>query len=149
MRRTARLLALPVAVALVLGACGGDDPEAADAAPASSSPADGSSAAAGSPPPAAPVPAGGTVAVTSVDFSFALDRDELTAGTYEITLTNDGDSTHDLVVERDGEEVAASEAVDPGQSTTLTVDLEAGEYVFYCSIANHRAMGMEVPVEVS
>lgn len=52
------------------------------------------------------------------------------------------------MVERDGEDVAASDTIGPGESTTLTVTLDEGEYVFYCSIGNHRSMGMEVTVQV-
>jgi plastocyanin len=89
------------------------------------------------------------VTVTSVDFEFRVDEGSFSAGTYEITLVNDGDATHDLVVERDGEDVAATEAIDPGRTTTLTVSLEPGEYVLYCSVGNHRAMGMETPISVS
>ena len=39
--------------------------------------------------------------------------------------------------------------IGPGDSTTLTVDLEPGQYVFYCSVGNHRGMGMEVTVTVT
>jgi uncharacterized cupredoxin-like copper-binding protein len=53
------------------------------------------------------------------------------------------------VVERDGEGVAASDAIGPGESTTLAVTLDPGQYVFYCSIGNHRTMGMEITVEVT
>jgi uncharacterized cupredoxin-like copper-binding protein len=53
------------------------------------------------------------------------------------------------VVERDGTDVASSDRIAPGQSTTVSVALEPGEYVFYCSIGNHRAMGMELTVTVT
>jgi uncharacterized cupredoxin-like copper-binding protein len=43
----------------------------------------------------------------------------------------------------------ATDGIDPGGSTTLAVTLETGEYVIYCSIANHRAMGMEITIEVT
>ena len=56
----------------------------------------------------------------------------------------------DLVIEdASGAEVAASEVIAPGQSGTVEVSLQPGEYVFYCSIGNHREMGMEVAVTVS
>jgi plastocyanin len=31
----------------------------------------------------------------------------------------------------------------------VSVALAPGEYVFYCSVGNHRAMGMELTVQVS
>ncbi len=78
-----------------------------------------------------------------------LSEDSFSAGSYTIEVVNEGNATHDLVVERDGADVAATENIAPGQSATLTVTLEAGEYVFYCSVGNHRAMGMEVQVTVT
>ena len=90
-----------------------------------------------------------TLTATEVDFSISVDKDTLTAGDYEITVVNDGRASHDLVVERDGNDVAGTDGIAPGESATLTVSLEPGEYVFYCSIGNHRAMGMELTVEVS
>ena len=63
-------------------------------------------------------------------------------------MVNNGSATHDLAVEEDGTIKATSDKLAPGESTTLTVDLDAGEYVFYCSIDSHRAMGMEITVQV-
>jgi plastocyanin len=74
---------------------------------------------------------------------------ELSAGTYTIEVTNEGQASHDLVVEGpDGEDVAATEILPPGASGTVEVTLEPGEYVFYCSVGPHRGMGMELPVTV-
>ena len=89
-----------------------------------------------------------TITATEADFSITLDEDTLTAGDYAIEVVNDGGATHDLVVERDGEDVAGTDTIAPGESTTLNVTLDEGEYIFYCSIGNHRAMGMEVTVQV-
>ena len=92
---------------------------------------------------------GRPLTATEADFTIELDKSDLAAGTYTITVNNEGDATHDLVVEKDGNDVAKSDTVGPGDSTTLTVDLEPGDYVFYCSIGDHRQMGMETPVTVS
>jgi plastocyanin len=86
---------------------------------------------------------------TEENFSISLDQENLTAGTYEITVVNNGSATHDLAVEKDGTTESTSDSIAPGGSTTLTVDLDAGEYVFYCTIGNHRAMGMEITVQVT
>ena len=155
-RRAASAVGLAGALALT-SACGGDmDSESADAAPTSAQqpaqePAQQPAA------PADPAPADSTesdAAVSTItavedDFSISLDTEELTAGTYEIEVVNEGSASHDLVVERDGEDIAATEILSPGDSATLTVDLAAGEYVFYCSVANHRGMGMELTVDVA
>jgi plastocyanin len=146
-RTTARAAGALLALALaVLTACGDDAGAEADATTSASTPPPGSTAA-GS--PTEPETGAESITATAEDFSFALDEDSFAAGRYEITLVNEGGSTHDLVVERDGEDVAGTDAIAPGEQTTLSVDLEPGEYVFYCSIANHRAMGMEITVTVT
>jgi plastocyanin len=154
----ARRLALGAAAAvtlLTLTACGSDepgDPEAEatvttdSAEPSSSRPADSGQTSAS---PSAAEQESGSITATEADFSITLDEDSVAAGDYDVQVVNEGGATHDLVVERDGEDVAASDPIGPGESTTLTVTLEPGEYVFYCSIGNHRAMGMEMTVEVT
>lgn len=137
LRTTGALLAAAFLTLGLLTACSGDDP--AEDTSGTTTDAGGAS---GSGDAAA-------IAVTSVDFSFELEEDTFAPGTYQITLTNNGDSTHDLVVERDGEDVARSEQINPGETATFEVTLEEGEYVFYCSIGNHRQMGMELPVTVT
>jgi len=127
-------------LALALGlltACGGSS----DAASPSSSTSSSSSASS--------VGQAQTLTVTEVGFDIKLESSDLTAGDYTITVKNEGDATHDLVVEQDGKDIAKSDTLGPGDSATFTVTLQPGQYVFYCSIGNHRAMGMETDVTVS
>ena len=150
-RRTAPLV---LALGLIVSGCSADEEAATDAAPASS--AEASSSAPASPPspssPASSAPAEAeaeTVQVTEGEMFIELSEDSYAAGTYTFEVVNEGDMPHDFVVERDGEDVAATEVLQPGESATLEVDLEAGDYVFYCSVGAHRAAGMETPVTVS
>ena len=92
---------------------------------------------------------GQAITATEADFSITLDKTQLTAGTYDIKVVNKGHATHDLVVEKDGKDIGQSDTVAPGNSTTLTVTLRSGNYVLFCNIGNHRAMGMETTVSVS
>lgn len=137
LRRTAGVLLVAAALALLTACGGGSSTGTAASSSAAGASAGGSSS------------SEQTVTATEADFSITLDRSDLAAGTYDITIVNNGHATHDLVVERDGSQVAASDTVAPGASTTLTVDLTPGDYVFFCSIGNHRAMGMELTVPVS
>lgn len=149
-RRTATLM-LALGVGLLSG-CSMDDDAAgtADAAPSTSAGASTSAAAPVSPGSSSPTEAESeTVGVTAEDFSFALAEDSYSAGEYTFEVTNAGSASHDLVIERDGEEVAATAILSPGSSGSVTVTLEPGDYVFYCSVGNHRSMGMEVPVTVT
>jgi plastocyanin len=148
--RAPAVAGLAVAVALLTG-CGGDEPgtDSAATSTSESSVAETTESAAGGETGENESSETQAIEVSSVDFSFELAEDTFSPGTYEITLTNEGGATHDLVVERDGEDVAASEQIGPGESSTFEVTLEEGEYVFYCSVGSHRSMGMEVPVQVS
>jgi plastocyanin len=134
----------------VLTACGGgsDDGAAAATTTTTSSAAETTTGATASSSSGGEAQAMALTA-TEDNFSISLDKDTLTAGTYEITVVNNGSATHDLAVEEDGTTEEKSDSIAPGESTTLTVDLDAGEYVFYCTIGNHRAMGMEITVQVT
>jgi len=148
--RTLPRLARGVAVLTVglgaLAGCGGGDSGSSSAATATSDSSSSSAAASSSSGGSAEAEA---ITATEKDFSISLDEDTLKAGSHAITVVNNGSATHDLAVEKDGTTMAKSDKIGPGGSTTLTVDLEPGKYVFYCSIGNHRAMGMEINVQVS
>jgi plastocyanin len=154
--RTPILASLPrlatgaAVLALGLGgltACGGGDSGSSAARPTPGSSAVSRSAATSEPP-------GGSsqteaLTATETNFKIKLDEDHIKAGSYTITVVNDGEATHNLAVEENGTTKATSDSIGPGEKTTLKVDLDAGQYVFYCSIGNHRAMGMEIAVTVS
>ena len=79
------------------------------------------------------------------DGSLAFDPTELKApaGHVTITFTNPAAVPHNVHIEKDGEDVAASDDVSDGESTEASADLDAGEYTFYCSIPGHREGAME------
>jgi plastocyanin len=148
--------ALTLALALgALTACGSSDSSSSAAtttAGTTSSSAADTSASAGTSASASDSGAAATTAITATeaDFSIKLDGgNDLKAGEYTINVTNTGNATHDLVVEQNGKDIAKSDTLRPGSSGSLSVTLQPGSYVFYCSIGNHRAMGMEVNVTVS
>ena len=136
MRRMLIVLALAAAV---FAGCGGDDDEPETAATpsptAESTPADdgGSSPSGG----------GETVTVTSPD-SGALEFDptELTATAGEVTFdySNPSGTPHAFAI--DGVDGAVGETVQDGDAPPLTVELEPGEYEFFCPVGGHRAAGM-------
>jgi uncharacterized cupredoxin-like copper-binding protein len=154
--RHAAPLVLALGIALLSG-CSGDE-GATDAAASSSAPsssaatssAEASTPASSAPASSAPAEAESeTVAVTEGEMFIELSEDSFSAGTYTFEVTNTGSMRHDFVVEQNGEDVANTDVLQPGESTTLEVDLTPGEYVFYCSVGAHRAAGMEVPVTVA
>jgi plastocyanin len=87
-----------------------------------------------------------TVELTSPetgDLVFEPESLEAPVGEVAIDYTNPSEVPHNVAIEGDGEELAQSETVTGGDSATATVALEAGEYVYYCSIPGHREAGME------
>jgi uncharacterized cupredoxin-like copper-binding protein len=99
---------------------------------------------------------GGTVDVTLQEFSIATDPTSIDAGEVDFSATNEGpDDTHEFVVFKtdlaltdlpvdengavveDGEGVeliGEIEDVEVGDTKSVTLDLEAGNYVFICNI---------------
>lgn len=145
-------LTLALSAATLAACSGGADPTYAQApstsadAPPSAGPSGGAGTADSSPEaPSAPV-----VQVTETEFTIELSGTELAAGTTTFAVTNEGQASHNLVIESaDGKELAATEIAPPGGSGTVQVDLPPGEYVVYCAVGNHRGLGMERAVTVS
>ena len=144
----ARGLAVLAVALAALTACGTETTGTATSSAAAPSPG-AEEPATGSDAPASDAAESQTLTATEGEMFIEVSSDELSAGSYTIEVVNEGSATHDFVVERDGNEVAGTDTIAPGASTTLTVDLEPGEYVLYCSVGNHRSMGMEVTVTVT
>jgi plastocyanin len=72
------------------------------------------------------------------DGQIAFDTDSLTApaGAFTIELTNESTTPHNVSVEGQ-----TSETITEG-TTTLELELEAGEYTFICAVPGHAAQGM-------
>ena len=68
-------------------------------------------------------------------------------GTYTFEATNDGGVDHSLEIEGNGVE-EETETIAPGESASVTVDLESGTYEMYSPIRNHRDLGMSGEVTV-
>jgi plastocyanin len=152
-RRTAAA-ALALGLGL-LSACSDDGGDAGAAAATTSSSAAETSAAETSSAPASTSAAAPSeaeseaITATEGEMFIELSEDSFSPGTYTIEVSNTGNMPHDLVLEQNGEDVTGTEVLQPGQSATLEVTLEAGDYVFYCSVGAHRAAGMELPITVT
>jgi uncharacterized cupredoxin-like copper-binding protein len=151
-RRRPLFLALVVAalLALALGlvACGDDDDDsdgaAATTAPAATAPATPTATTPTDTGGTGTAPAGGaTTLEVQADPSGALAFVEKTlsapAGEITLDLTNDSAVPHNIAV--DGAD-GVSDTVQDGGTATLTVDLPAGSYEYYCDVPGHRQAGM-------
>ena len=138
--RAAIFAALSSALLLAAGACSGsNEPSGPTTTPAS--------------------PTSGEITVASHEWSFEPQAIVLPRGQeISLTLENDGAILHNLKVDdlkvdvieeissggfsgNDDELFVGADSGDVG--LLRFVPLEAGEYEFYCNIANHRQLGME------
>lgn len=93
---------------------------------------------------------GSTVAITADPggaLAFEESSVDATAGSVTIELTNESSTPHDVKVEGPEGDLGGTEIVDGG-TASATVDLEPGEYTFYCSVPGHREAGMEGTLNV-
>jgi plastocyanin len=76
--------------------------------------------------------------------ALAYDQTELTAKAGKVTIDFDNPSLtpHNVVIEKDGEEIAGFEPITEGEES-LSADLKPGTYTFFCSVTGHRQAGME------
>jgi plastocyanin len=90
------------------------------------------------------------VQVTAKEYSFALSRLHVHAGIATIELANFGQDPHDLRLQRIGaRHIAGLRLVAPGAHADLTAKLLPGRYSLWCSIANHRQLGMRATLVVT
>ena len=77
------------------------------------------------------------------DGSLKFDKTELDgkAGTVTINFDNPSTTPHAVAIEGSGVEEASDTVT--SSKTSVTADLKAGTYTFYCPVGNHRAEGME------
>ncbi|HEX2028724.1 MAG TPA: hypothetical protein VHF25_12090 [Nitriliruptorales bacterium] len=68
------------------------------------------------------------------------------AGAITIALENATDEEHTLTIE--GHEEALHLRAAPGKTTHGTIELPAGEYVYYCSVPGHREGGQQGTLRV-
>ena len=67
---------------------------------------------------------------------------EAPAGQLEIDSPNESSVDHNIAVEGGGVDETGP-VVKNGGVSTVNVDLQSGEYTFYCSVTGHRQAGME------
>jgi uncharacterized cupredoxin-like copper-binding protein len=89
-----------------------------------------------------------TVQVSLVDGAIEMPS-TVSAGRVTFEITNDGSMEHGFEIEGEGLEEALAETLEPGESATLTVELQPGSYRVYCPVGDHAEEGMEVELEVT
>lgn len=88
---------------------------------------------------------GGTLQLAASPTALAFDKASLTSkpGKVTIDFENPAAIEHDVAIEGpEGKELAVSARIGKGK-TSVSTDLAAGAYTFFCSVPGHREGGME------
>ena len=85
------------------------------------------------------------VQVVVDEFTLTLSRQRVKRGPALLELANFGEDDHDLRLRREatGARTFQISAVRPGTRRRLELTLKPGRYRLWCSLADHRARGME------
>jgi plastocyanin len=147
--RAAAVLAVLSGLVLLAG-CGGSSSNG-DSSPPAATPA--TTPATTPPATTSPTaPSGHSLALSaSSDGSLMFDTTSLTttAGQVTITFTNTASLGHNLTVASASGAVVGATPTFSGGSRTLSLDLKAGKYTFYCSVPGHEAAGMQGTLTVT
>ncbi|CAN5272135.1 hypothetical protein BH18ACT14_BH18ACT14_16590 [soil metagenome] len=135
-RTSACIVLLFTLVALVAAGCGGGSDNSSSSNDTATDTATDTGGGSG----------GGETLQLAADPSGALKFDptslEATAGQVTIDFTNDSSVPHNVTIEGNGIEEVASDTV-TGDKSSVSADLPAGTYTFYCSVDGHEAAGMK------
>ena len=135
----ARLAA--ILAALIATGCGGSSKGTSSSAPSSTPASSATSTAASAPAKAA----SGLKLAANTEGLLKFDKASLTAkaGRVSIEFTNNAALEHNFTVASPSGGVLGATPTFTGGFRTLTLTLKPGAYTFYCSVAGHRAAGME------
>ena len=126
---TRSLATFAAVLVLALAGCGGDDEPSSSEDGSSSTPAAGS---------------GETLQLAAPeDGSLKFDKTQLDAKTGTVTIDFDNPSSTPHAVEIEGNGVDEASDTVTGDKTSVTADLQPGEYKFFCPVGDHAAEGME------
>src|ERR1700679_933657 len=89
-----------------------------------------------------------TVKAVETDFHIALSQSTFKPGKYTFVAQNKGQTTHALMISGPGIKMAMTKDISPGQSATLAVTLKKGTYDVFCPIPGHKALGMNLNIDV-
>ena len=94
-----------------------------------------------------PTPA--RLGVQAEEFHLVLSRPSVKAGVVEIELQNTGEDPHDLRVRKvGGHHTFTIPVTKPGTRKTIAIHVKPGRYRLWCSLPDHRALGMQTVLRV-
>ena len=87
---------------------------------------------------------GGTVKLSADPTQIAFTTKSLSSkpGKLTIDFTNPAQIQHDVAIAQGSQQIAVSKLITQS-STSVSAELAAGQYVFYCTVPGHREAGMQ------
>jgi hypothetical protein len=96
-----------------------------------------------------PHPTPARLGVGATEFHLVLSRPSVKAGVVEIELQNMGQDPHDLRMRRvGGTHTFKIPLTKPVARRDVALNLRPGRYRLWCSVADHRALGMQALLRV-
>ncbi len=94
-------------------------------------------------------PSPARLGVQAQEFHLVLSRASVKAGVVEIELQNVGQDPHDLRLRKvGGHHTFTIPVTRPGARRTVAIHLRPGRYRLWCSLADHRSLGMQTVLRV-
>jgi plastocyanin len=87
--------------------------------------------------------------ISPTDLRLQLSRGTVAAGDTIVEQYNAGEDPHNLILERAGTVAFSYPTLDPGGSQRQTVNLAHGTWTLYCSLLDHRSLGMQATLTVN
>jgi plastocyanin len=87
--------------------------------------------------------------INSTELRLQLSRASVAAGPTIVQQYNAGSDPHNLILERQGEVAFAYPTLDPGLNQSQTVNLARGTWTLYCSLLDHKSLGMQATLTVN
>lgn len=90
------------------------------------------------------------IRVKLTDYNMELENsDEIEPGNAVIRITNNGKEEHSFVFEGTDTMQRLEENLKPGETRTITIELEPKSYNIYCPLEDHKNKGMSSVIKVA
>jgi plastocyanin len=87
--------------------------------------------------------------LSSTELRLQLSRGTVAAGNTIVEQYNAGSDPHNLILERQGAVAFSFPTLGPGENQRQTVNLAHGSWTLYCSLLNHKDLGMQATLSVN
>jgi plastocyanin len=87
--------------------------------------------------------------ISASQLQMQLSRPSVSAGSTIVEQQNTGEDPHNLVLEKGDGSVFTYPTLDPGSTQKQTLYLTKGTWTLYCSLLNHRDLGMQATLTVN